>query len=305
MPLSEKVLHLRIDVDTVHGITKGVPWLLELLNRLGASATFFVPMGPDKLVWAGFRRLLKRDFVSQTVQMNPVKVYGIPYLLKGITGMNGCVGTDHPDMLLKIRNNGHEVALHSWDHAWWGDYLMENEESTIKQQIEMAFLAFSKIFNEDPHGFGAPGLRCSEASLRALDHFHFRYISETEGSKPSYLTIGEYTNTTLNLPITATPIFEQYYRSGFNDDKTIERMLSSLIPDSFNHFVIHAEYEVFSKRTILFRFLEQVTAFGYKISRLDSFFDTLPANSTYDTKTVLYKNSRGTVGPSAYIEEKP
>lgn len=299
MPLREKVLHLRIDVDTTVGIEKGVSQLLDFLDRYDARATFFVPMGPDNLVRSGFRRLLKSGFVSHTVQMNPFRVYGVPYMVRGLFGFNRYVGLDHPKILRTIRDKGHEVALHGWNHAWWGDALMESTVDEIKEQLSLAIESYEKILGERPHGFGAPGWRCCSASLKALDSFGFQFLSETEGHTPSYLSLSGYTNRTLNLPMTVPPLFEVYYNTGYDEDETIRLTLNALKEEGFNLFLIHAEYEVFAIWDLLNRLFERIRDSGYRIVPVKNYFDDKTENESYDVYEVVYRTCRGTVGPSA------
>ena len=42
-----KLLGLKIDVDTYEGMKKGVPSLLRILSDLGIKGTFFLSIGPD------------------------------------------------------------------------------------------------------------------------------------------------------------------------------------------------------------------------------------------------------------------
>ena len=43
----QKLLGLKIDVDTYEGMRRGVPALLKTMDRLGVKGTFYLSIGPD------------------------------------------------------------------------------------------------------------------------------------------------------------------------------------------------------------------------------------------------------------------
>jgi undecaprenyl phosphate-alpha-L-ara4FN deformylase len=47
MVSGERILGLKIDVDTRRGMEEGVPALLSALASAGVPATFFLSFGPD------------------------------------------------------------------------------------------------------------------------------------------------------------------------------------------------------------------------------------------------------------------
>ena len=74
---------LKVDVDTLRGTREGVPRLLELLARAGASATFLFSLGPDHTGWA-LRRVFRPGFLSKVSRTSVLSHYGLRTLMYGV-----------------------------------------------------------------------------------------------------------------------------------------------------------------------------------------------------------------------------
>ena len=70
--IMEKIVGLRVDVDFEIGLTKGVPYLLKVLEEEDINATFYITFGPD-----GFKHhrnrintpgYLKKNFIVQSME---------------------------------------------------------------------------------------------------------------------------------------------------------------------------------------------------------------------------------------------
>ena len=55
---------LRVDVDTIRGLSEGVPQILDILYEVGVHATFFVTMGPDRTGRNLFQLHLRMKIIS-------------------------------------------------------------------------------------------------------------------------------------------------------------------------------------------------------------------------------------------------
>src|SRR5207237_10451453 len=113
-------LALKIDVDTFRGTREGVPRLLEILKRHEAGATFLFSLGPDHTGRA-IRRALRPGFMQKVGRTSVVSHYGVRTLLYGTLLPGPDIGRRCADVMRGVRDAGHEVGIHTWDHVKWQD----------------------------------------------------------------------------------------------------------------------------------------------------------------------------------------
>ena len=101
-----KRIALKIDVDTCHGAQRGVPAMLAVLQRHGATATFFFPLGPDH---SG----------RQTGPESLTAYYDLQSRLYGRLLPAPEIGRRASAVLRQTREAGHEVAIRPWNRAQW------------------------------------------------------------------------------------------------------------------------------------------------------------------------------------------
>ena len=80
MPLR---LGLKVDVDTLSGLTEGIPALLKVFAAREIRASFFVALGPDNSGRAIFRVFRQRGFLEKMLRTRAPSVYGFPTMLYG------------------------------------------------------------------------------------------------------------------------------------------------------------------------------------------------------------------------------
>lgn len=105
---------IRVDVETVNCLLRGVPALLELFDKYSIKATFFVPMGPDRL-----GRNFKTKDLLKYLRLDPLKKFGLRNLLYGLLLPPPEMGKHHSPEIRSIEKRGHEVGLHGFGHANW------------------------------------------------------------------------------------------------------------------------------------------------------------------------------------------
>jgi peptidoglycan/xylan/chitin deacetylase (PgdA/CDA1 family) len=78
----------------------------------------------------------------------------------------------YPEVIRSIRNRGHEVGFHGWQHEPWSSLDPESEESSIARNVR----AFEDI-GVTLRGFRPPGGMLTDSSLRLLRDFGLTYCS--------------------------------------------------------------------------------------------------------------------------------
>src|SRR5512137_137595 len=146
------ILGLRIDVCTYEGLRAGVPNLLPLLARFGARASFFAALGPDRSGRA-VCRMLQPGFLAKMRRTKAVRTYGWRTILSG-TLLPARHPTDLAGVLRAIPENGHELALHGYDHRRWQDRLRRMREAEVRDELTRAARACERVIGSRPQGSG-------------------------------------------------------------------------------------------------------------------------------------------------------
>ena len=81
--MAERVLSIKIDVDTDRGTRLGVPNLIKLFSELDIPATFLFSLGPDNTGRA-IKRVFKPGFLKKVSRSGVVSTYGLRTLMNGI-----------------------------------------------------------------------------------------------------------------------------------------------------------------------------------------------------------------------------
>jgi peptidoglycan-N-acetylglucosamine deacetylase len=121
-----------------------VPRILELLERHGIQATFFVP---------------------------------------------GHTALAYPDLIRRIRDEGHELGHHGWVH----EPLSKLEPEEERRLLERGMEALDRVAGIRPAGYRAPGVDVSVNTVEILVERGFRYDASFSGSdfEPYYLRTGD------------------------------------------------------------------------------------------------------------------
>jgi undecaprenyl phosphate-alpha-L-ara4FN deformylase len=233
---------LRVDVDTHAGLERGVPALADLLRTHGLTASFFVVCGPDRM---GVRllRLLDPRFVAKLVRTRAVATYGWRTLLSGFLLPARAVAGAFPDLLRRLREAGHEVGVHGYDHACWQDRLPRLSSARVHSEVTQALGVLSSVLGTKPEGFAAPGWRCTAASLAAVDDAGFTYRSDTRGESPFRPAVAGRTFRAPEIPTTLPTLDEVYGGRTRTAAQLVEHWLWRLRPGTLNVHTIHAELE--------------------------------------------------------------
>ena len=265
---TENVFSLRVDIDTIHDLTKGVPTLLELFEKYAIRVTFFVTMGPDTSGKNFWRLLNKR---TQSLRINPLKKYGVKNLLYGLLLPSPKIGEGHPTLLKNIIARGHEVGIHDYDHYLWANHLEEMTLEEIETLFSRSYDAYKRIFGTPPKGSAAPSFKWTPKSLKIQDNFKLSYASDMKGKKPFIPVINKVPLKTLQVPINM-PLIEDLVIKRKSDTEILKilkkKLLNNLKKYNFSAMYIHPSYEGIHKVHIFHDFLQFIKSQNIKISRL-------------------------------------
>jgi len=154
----ERILGLKVDVDTYLGMKKGVPRLLQILKEFGVRATFFLSFGPDASGRAVIQLVKNPLFLRKMVRSGAGRLYGWRTALYGTLLPSPMIALSFPDLVEEILAAGHEVEFHAWDHRRWQDELPYHSAVWIEKWFEDGLAAYRKLVGGEPLAFGArPG----------------------------------------------------------------------------------------------------------------------------------------------------
>jgi peptidoglycan/xylan/chitin deacetylase (PgdA/CDA1 family) len=270
-------LALKIDVDTYRGTRNGVPRLVELMKKHDAGATFLFSLGPDHTGRA-IKRVFRRGFMSKVRRTSVVSHYGVTTLLYGTVLPGPDIGRRCADIMRKVRDEGFEAGIHTFDHVEWQDRVSNEAAAWTRRQMEMACERFRNIFGADPKVHGAAGWQMNRHAYRLTQLLGFGYCSDTRGTRPFVPVYEAEIIACPQLPTTLPTIDELIGVNGITVDNVAEHLLElSRDPLPSGHvFTLHAELEGLKLAPVLERLLEGWRAMGYDLVSLGEYFDSQP-----------------------------
>jgi peptidoglycan/xylan/chitin deacetylase (PgdA/CDA1 family) len=257
-----------VDIDTLDGLTEGVPALVEILAARGIRASFFAALGPDNSGRAILRVFRQRGFLEKMLRTRAPSVYGFRTMLYGTFLPAPMIGMAAPDILPRLGAGGHEVGLHGYDHVGWHDRLLAMSREAVDREIRQAQAAFAGIMGTPATSFAAPGWQASETSRAALAAAGFLYASDTRGTRPFFPRFGVRVSPLLDLPTTLPTLDELLGLNGCTVDDFYDLILSRLASGLPQVLTIHAELEGGPFREAFAGFLDKCLARGVTFFRL-------------------------------------
>ncbi len=269
-------LALKIDVDTFRGTREGVPALLEILKRHGAGATFLFSLGPDHTGRA-IKRAFRPGFMQKVGRTSVVSHYGIETLLFGTLLPGPDIGRRCADILRRVRDEGFEVGIHTWDHVKWQDGVASADEAWTHWQMALARQRFLEVFGEEPTVHGAAGWQMNIHAYRRTQSLGFRYASDTRGTHPFMPVIRAEIVACPQFPTTLPTLDELIGLDGVTEANVAEALLArTAVGDrsqldagcalSPNHvYTLHAELEGMKLASIFEKLLEGWKSQGYAL----------------------------------------
>jgi peptidoglycan/xylan/chitin deacetylase (PgdA/CDA1 family) len=240
--MADRLLAIKVDVDTERGTRIGVPALLELLNELDIRATFLFSVGPDNTGRA-IRRIFRRGFFGKVARTSVVSTYGLRTLLNGVLWPGPHIGRRHAGLMRSVRDAGHEVGIHCYDHVRWQDGLASMNSDQVAAEFARARGEFERIFGVPARTAGAAGWQANAFSLAAYDAAALEHASDTRGSAPFFPSVQGKVYRTLQIPTTLPTLDELLGRPEFPYGQLVDRYLSWMGQGHMHVYTAHAEIE--------------------------------------------------------------
>ncbi len=236
-----KPLHLRVDVCTFRGLRDGVPGMLDVLRRAGIRATFFVAFGPDTSGRV-LPRLLNPSFARAMLRRRAVSSYGLATAFYGTLLPAPLVGAGLPDIVRRIRDEGHEVGAHGWDHRRWQDRLPRYSPELLRAEFARMVEAHRAALGGPPASFAAPAWMVTAGLLEAEEASALRYASDARGSAPFLPVFAGREYSVPQLPVTLPTLDELL--SEMDRSRAAEEVLAlARKQPHYACFTAHAEIE--------------------------------------------------------------
>ena len=81
----------------------------------------------------------------------------------------------HPEEMKRWRDEGHEIALHAWQHEMWTNLPSEEKEEEL---VSLGVAAVKDLLGEAPVGFRPPGLRINPWTDDVMERHGIQYIAQ-------------------------------------------------------------------------------------------------------------------------------
>jgi peptidoglycan/xylan/chitin deacetylase (PgdA/CDA1 family) len=279
-------LGLRVDVDTRIGLSEGVPRLLDLLQRYGVEASFFVSFGPDNSGRA-LRRAWRPSFLLKMLRTNPFRLYGARTLLSGMFLPSRSIGEGEPELLRAIRTQGHELGIHGYDHVYWQDHVERMAEREIEAELAKARVAYERVLGACPASSAAPGWRCTPSTLTVQERLGLLYASDVRGMSPFFPVHDGRRFKTLQIPTTLPTLDELLGR-----ETRINELLLSSLRRGVNVHTVHAEVEGRPYLRLFEEFLKEVLGRGIQVSRLQDIAEMILNNGHTGIQAMSIKRQK-------------
>jgi undecaprenyl phosphate-alpha-L-ara4FN deformylase len=290
-------LALKIDVDTLRGTREGVPALLDALKRAEADATFLFSLGPDHTGRA-LRRVFRRgmfDFAKKVSRTSVLEHYGLRTLLYGTLLPGPDIGRRAGDVMRSVRDAGHEVGVHCFDHTTWQDFVARRGEAWTRDQMLRAVHRFREVFGVKPQVHGAAGWQMNECALELEQELEFMYASDTRGQGPFVPLLSAPPSPSApsaqppqqprrsacpQLPTTLPTLDELIGVDGVTADNVHQALLARTSSARPGHvFTLHAELEGMKLLPVFRRLIEGWHAQGYQLVSMRTLFAQLDVAS--------------------------
>lgn len=242
------LLALKVEVHSVRGAQEGVPRLLELMERSGAQATFFLSLGPDRGGWLS--------------RLSPPEI-----------------GRRCAEVLRRVEAAGHEAGVSAWDAGRWRERVEDADPAWTEDEMRRAVARFQELFGHGPKAHAAPGWQTNRQALRLTQRLGFDYASDCRGSHPFVPVHRGEIIACPQLPTTLPTLEELMAGEGIAAEALPERLLAltAAAPQTGHVFSLRAEREGMDFAPPFERLLAGWRDQGYTLAGTGALFATLDA----------------------------
>jgi peptidoglycan/xylan/chitin deacetylase (PgdA/CDA1 family) len=271
-------LGLKVDVDTLRGTQIGVPNLLKMLDRHRLQATFLFSLGPDQTGRA-VRRVFRRGFFGKVARTSVLSHYGLRTLLYGTLLPGPDIGLRSAGLMRSVREAGHEVGIHTWNHVQWQDQVERADAAWTEREMLAACQRFEATFGAKPRTYGAAGWQMNLKAFRFEEEFGFDYCSDTRGVSAFLPVVDGQLIRCAQLPTTLPTLDELLGRDGLSENNVAQTLLDQTQRERKDHvYTLHAELEGMKLAPVFDRLLAGWARQGYSLGSVRAIFDSLNAN---------------------------
>lgn len=175
---------IRFDVDTVRCVRQGMPALLDLAARLGVRFTFFVNMGRSVARGDVLERLVAGSGrPDSAAKLSPLRKLG-PAAAAVTALLNPRIGADHPEVLRRAVEEGHELGLHGGlNHGLWQARAAEWDQGKVREEVESGLALLRSAVGRTPAGFASPGWVTPDPLPGVIEELGFAYLADEHGTE--------------------------------------------------------------------------------------------------------------------------
>jgi peptidoglycan/xylan/chitin deacetylase (PgdA/CDA1 family) len=291
----DKVIGLKVDVDTFDGMRHGVPQLLSLLKKYNIHASFFVPMGKDHTGWTAKRVFTKKGFLKKAGRVGVVSTYGIKTLMYGLILPGPEIARRNSHILKAIVDNGHEAGIHGLDHVYWHDHIKNLDRERTEEILAKAFETYEDILGRAPHSFAAPGWMINAHALRFFQKKGLVYTSDTRGVSPFFSIMGGEKFEILQIP-TTLPTLDEIVGIAGTEVSSLSKFFLDSLRDGLNILTVHAELEGKRWTGVLETFIKRTLERGFTYKKLLDIAIQCKDAMTIPTCEIVYGYVEGRAG---------
>jgi len=179
-------------------------------------------------------------------------------------------------VLRRILDEGHELAVHGFDHAWWADHVWDTPADALCAEIERARGAVREAIGVDVRVWGSPSWRTTDDVLRHLAATGAPYLADCWGSGPFVTVASDGRTIDLpHLPVTLPSLEALALSDGLDADAAVERVLARHTAGRADVICMHDYFEGLLRPAWFDTFLAGCARRGLATVTLAGLADTL------------------------------
>ncbi len=255
-----------------------MPRLLGILRRHDARATFLFSLGPDHTGRA-IKRVFRKGFLQKVSRTSVLEHYGLRTLLYGTLLPGPDIGRREAALLRSVRDAGHEVGIHCWDHIRWQDHVAGQSAAWTQREMRRAADRFEEVFGEPARTHGAAGWQMNAAAYAFERELGLSYASDGRGTHP-FQPVDEHGAVigVPQLPTTLPTLDELIGLDGLTAENVHENLLARTAGGEHSQvYTLHAELEGMRLCATFEKLLLGWQAQGYRLASTGELFASLAA----------------------------